>query len=136
MSRLRRKPQAARVPPRLLTPTELEIMQVLWKLGEATAAAVQAALEPSRPLAYTSVSTMLRILEQKGAVESRKEGRGHAYRPLFPREDYETVSLRHLVGTVFDGAPVALVQRLVEDQSLTPEELAAIKRLIATRTRT
>jgi predicted transcriptional regulator len=121
---------------RLLTPTELEIMHVLWRLGESTAAGVQAALAPERPLAYTSVSTMLRILEQKGTVASRKEGRGHAYRPLFPKEEYEAVSLRHLVGTVFEGAPVSLVQRLVQDQSLTPDELAAIRRLIATRKRT
>ena len=128
--------RAATPPPRLLTPTELEIMHVLWRLGESSVAGVQAALAPERPLAYTSVSTMLRILEQKGVVASRKEGRGHAYRPLVPREEYEAVSLRHLVGTVFDGTPVNLVQRLVQDGDLTPDELAAIRRLIATRTRT
>src|SRR5687767_8274781 len=99
--------------PRLLTATELEIMTVLWRLGESTAAGVQEALAPRRRLAYTSVSTMLRILEQKGVVASRKEGRGHVYVPRVAKQEYESVSVRHLVGSVFDGAPVALVQRLV-----------------------
>lgn len=64
-----------------LTEVELELMGYLWKLNEATVNDVVSALPEARKLAYTSVSTMLRILEQKGVVDSRKEGRGHVYFP-------------------------------------------------------
>jgi predicted transcriptional regulator len=118
---------------RLLTEAELGIMTILWRLGEGTVADVRAALP--RRLAYTSVSTLLRILEQKGVVGSRKEGRGHVYRPRVPKETYEAVSLRHLVGRVFDGAPVSLVRRLLEQEELSPEELRELRRLVARKAR-
>jgi predicted transcriptional regulator len=115
---------------KLLTEVELEMMRVLWARKEATVNDVLDALAPQRKLAYTSVSTMLRILEQKGAVGSRKEGRGHVYYPKLEKTVYETKSLRHLVDNVFGGAPVQLVQRLLEVESLSDEELTAIKKLL------
>ncbi|MET0406053.1 MAG: BlaI/MecI/CopY family transcriptional regulator [Cystobacter sp.] len=116
--------------PKPLTPVELELMQVVWRLGEVSVADVLAALPPERPLAYTSVSTVLRILEQKGVVGSRKEGRGHLYSALLAREVYERRSVRHLVDTVFEGTPSSLVARLVEELPLSPEELARIRALL------
>lgn len=116
--------------PKPLTPVELELMQVVWRLGEVSVADVLAALPPERPLAYTSVSTVLRILEQKGVVGSRKEGRGHLYSALLTREVYERRSVRHLVDTVFEGTPSSLVARLVEELPLSPEELARIRALL------
>ena len=115
---------------RPLTPVELELMQHVWRLGEASVADVQAALPAQRPLAYTSVSTVLRILEQKGVVRSRKVGRGHLYSAELPREAYEVQSVRHLVETVFDGTPSALVERLVEAVPLSPEEVEQIRKLL------
>ena len=113
-----------------LTPVELELMHIVWRKGEVSVADVLEALPPERKLAYTSVSTVLRILEQKGVLQSRKVGRGHLYSALLPREDYEVQSVRHLVETVFDGTPSALVERLVEAVPLSPEEVEQIRRLL------
>ncbi len=116
--------------PRPLTPVELELMQLVWRLGEVSVADVLAALPPERALAYTSVSTVLRILEQKGVVRSRKQGRGHLYSAVLPREAYEAQSVRHLVDTLFEGTPSALVARLVEAVPLAPEEVEQIRKLL------
>lgn len=115
---------------RLLTEVELELMHIVWRLGESSVADVLGALPPERPLAYTSVSTILRILEQKGVVSSRKEGRGHIYLPVLTRERYEATSLRHLVKTLFDGTPERLVRRLIEDEGISPGELDSLKKLL------
>jgi predicted transcriptional regulator len=124
MPRLRRSR-----PSRLLTEFELEVMSVLWRLGEGTVAAVQAEL-PRQPVAYTSVSTIVRILEQKGFVQSRKQGRLHVYAPVVPKQQYETVALRHVIGKLFDGAPLNLVRRLVDAEELSEEDLAELKALL------
>lgn len=116
--------------PRPLTPVELELMQLVWKQGEVSVADVLAALPPERALAYTSVSTVLRILEQKGVVRSRKQGRGHLYSAVLPREAYEAQSVRHLVDTLFEGTPSALVARLVEALPLAPDEVEQIRKLL------
>ncbi len=129
---MRRRPRRS---PRLLTEVELEIMTVLWHLGEGTVARILESLPPERPLAYTSVSTMVRILEQKGFVRSRREGRGHTYAPLVPKQDYESVALRHVIGRVFEGAPLNLVRRLVEEEDLSPAEVAELKALLEERSR-
>ncbi len=113
-----------------LTPVELELMHIVWRKGEVSVTDVQEALPPERTLAYTSVSTVLRILEQKGVLRSRKVGRGHLYSALLPREAYEAQSVRHLVETVFDGTPSALVERLVEAVPLSPEEVEQLRALL------
>ena len=115
---------------RLLTAVELELMRILWRLGEGTVHAVMAELPPGRELAYTSVSTMLRILEQKEFVTSRKEGRGHIYLPAIPKSEYEKTAIRQVVGQVFDGAAVSLVRRLVEEETLTKADLGALREII------
>jgi predicted transcriptional regulator len=114
-----------------LTPVELELMHIVWRKGEVSVADVLEALPPERKLAYTSVSTVLRILEQKGVLQSRKVGRGHLYSALLPREAYEVQSVRHLVETVFDGTPSALVERLVEAVPLSPEEVEQLRALLS-----
>ena len=114
-----------------LTPVELELMHIVWRKGEVSVADVLEALPPERKLAYTSVSTVLRILEQKGVLRSRKVGRGHLYSALLPREAYEVQSVRHLVETVFDGTPSALVERLVEAVPLSPEEVEQLRALLS-----
>jgi predicted transcriptional regulator len=116
--------------PRLLTETELELMNILWRLGEGTVNDVLAGLSRGRDLAYTSVSTILRILEQKRVVSSRKEGRGHVYVPRVTKEAYEATSLGHLLAKVFDDEPSTLVRRLVETRGLDGEELRKIRALL------
>lgn len=123
-----RKPRRKPVKP--LTATELEMMNVLWRLGPATVLQVVEALRPQRELAYTSVSTMVRILEQKGYVTSTKEGRGHLYRAAVAKEDYQRSSLQRLVSNVFDDAPALLVRRLLDSAALSEADLEEIRALL------
>jgi predicted transcriptional regulator len=117
-------------PSKLLTETELELMSILWRIGEGSVADVIGELPQERDLAYTSVSTILRILEQKGVLEARKEGRGHIYVPLLEKSDYEAKTVRHVVDRVFDGVPVALVRQLVDSGQLSSSDLKELKALI------
>jgi predicted transcriptional regulator len=117
-------------PPRLLTDVELELMSILWRLGEGTVRDVLAELPRNRKLAYTSVSTILRVLEGKRMVKSRKVGRSHTYLPGLSKPEYERRSIRHLVRNVFDGTPRAMVSRLVDDEGLTRGELEELQQLV------
>jgi len=117
-------------PQQHLTDAELELMSILWALGGGTVRDTLAALPPGRNLAYTSVSTILRILEQKGMLSSRKAGQSHIYMPTLSREDYEATALKRFVSTVFDNAPRALVARLLDVEELSAEDLAAIRKLL------
>lgn len=116
--------------PKLLTETELELMNILWKIGRGSVHEVMGGLSAGRDLAYTSVSTILRILEQKNVIRSLKEGRGHIYIPVVTKEEYEGTSLQHLVEKVFDGTPVSMVRRLLETNDLSKEELKSIRLLL------
>lgn len=115
----------------MLTDTELELMTILWKLSEGTVADVIRQLPEERKLAYTSVSTILRILEQKQVLKSRKEGRGHVYVPKVKKSDYESRTVKHMVNRVFDGTPLSLVKQLLETVQLNSQELMELKNLIA-----
>jgi len=115
---------------KMLTEAELELMAVLWKLGEGSVAEVIGQLPKGRSQAYTTISTILRILEQKGAVSTRKEGRGHVYIPTLRREEYEARTIKHVVERVFEGAPVALARQLLQTEQLSESELSELKELI------
>ena len=117
-------------PARLLTESELELMTILWRQRGGTVADVLAALPPERTLAYTSVSTILRILEQKGVLTTEKVGRGHRYIPSVAKGDYESFALDQVVDKVFDGQPLSLVRRLVDTAGLTRKDLASLKALL------
>jgi predicted transcriptional regulator len=128
MARSPRKP-----PERPLTPTELQMMTVIWRLGPCSVHQIVEALRPERELAYTSVSTIVRILEHKGYVRSEKQGRGHLYAAEVTKEAYQARTLDRLVSNVFDDAPALLVQRLLDSQNLTAEELRQIRNLLRDR---
>ena len=117
----------------LLTSVELDYMKALWTIGEGSVRDVIAALDAGSGRAYTSVATILRILEDKGYLMSEKRDRSLLYRPLLAREDYEARSLRSLSKSLFDGTPSALVARLVDDESLDDSEIAAIMSVIEQR---
>jgi predicted transcriptional regulator len=119
--------------PKLLTEVELELMSTLWQLDGATVREVLAALPEGRTLAYTSVATVLRILEDKRLVQSRKIGKAHVYRPTVSKSEYESRSLRHLVDKVFDGTPSTMVLRLLDDEGLSRKELREIQRMLEER---
>lgn len=120
-------------PQKLLTETELELMSILWKLGEGSVADVIDQLPKERELAYTSVSTILRILEQKKVLSARKEGRGHIYIPSLKKNDYEARTIKHVVDKVFDGTAVSMVRQLLSSVNLTEQELSELKKLIASQ---
>src|SRR5215469_1083541 len=105
-------------------------MQVLWKLRRATVADVTAALPPP-PLAYTTVLTMLRILEQKGAVKRKPDGRAHVYFPCIERDDAATSAVGDVIRSFFANSKTALAVRLMEEERPSDEELASIKALVA-----
>jgi len=126
-----RKVRGAKPALKELTAVELEMMNVVWRIGPCSVAQVQEELRPQRELAYTSVSTVVRILEQKGYVTSEKHGRGHVYAAAVSKESYQALSLKRIVRSVFDGAPSLLVQRLLASEALAPEELAQIRSLLS-----
>ena len=112
----------------MLTAVELEFMTALWSLGEASVREVLGQLASDRDLAYTSGATVMRILETKGFVRSRKVGRTFRYEPTLDRDAYQTRSLQHLSRTLFDGAPATLVARLLDDGDLSDETLVEIRK--------
>ena len=114
----------------LLTETELELMNILWVLGSGTVRDVLAKLPSGREMAYTSASTIIRILDKKGIVTSQKEGKTHIYSPVLKKEEYEKKTIHHVVKNVFDGAPSDLVRRLIKDTKLSEKEIEEIRNLI------
>lgn len=117
----------------LLTEVELEFMNELWAIGEGTVRDVLAQLPDDRNLAYTSGATILRILEEKGFVKSRKDGKSLTYTPLLAKGTYQTRSLQNLSRTLFDDTPASLVARLVDDAGLSEEDLEDIRALVERR---
>ncbi|MGZ3651235.1 MAG: BlaI/MecI/CopY family transcriptional regulator [Bdellovibrionota bacterium] len=115
---------------KLLTEAELELMAILWKRGEGTVNDVIEQLAKGRAQAYTTISTILRILEQKGFLTTRKEGRGHVYIPSVKKDDYESRTVRDVVDRVFEGAPVALARQLLQTSELSGDELAELRQMI------
>lgn len=119
----------ARSKPKSLTKGELRIMQVLWKLRRATVSEVATAM-PKPPLAYTTVLTMLRILEQKGAVGRELDGRAHVYFPAFEQEDAAGNAIGDIVQAFFKNSKTALAMRLITEEKPGKDELARMKALI------
>lgn len=113
------------------TPRELDVITVIWDLGPSTVAEVQSALDDK--LAYTTVLTILRILEEKGYVGHTTEGRAHRYRPLVEKVAAGESALRRLTTKLFSGSPELLLTRLVDDENLTEDELRRMKELLVKR---
>lgn len=110
-----------------LTEAELRLMQILWDRGSGTVSDVAAALPRRRELAYNTVLTTLRILEAKGYVVRRKDGRAHVYSPRVDRAKAQQTALRHIVSRFFDDSPELLVLNLLDDERLDADELSRLK---------
>ena len=119
----------ARKRSKTLTEAELRLMEVLWEKGRATVAEVTAALPPP-PLAYNSVLTTMRILEQKGFVAHEEAGRAFVYRPLLQRDAAAQTAVGHLVSRFFENSSASLALRLIERQRPSADEMARLKALI------
>lgn len=110
------------------TERELDIMGILWDQGPSTVAEVRNALADE--LAYTTVLTMLRILESKGYVGREEEGRAHRYHTLVDRSDAGEHAIKRMVRKLYKGSAAALLTQLVSDRGLTEEELRRIRALL------
>jgi predicted transcriptional regulator len=113
-----------------LTDGEARLMNVLWRRGRATVTEVLHALPSKPPISYSTVQTILRILESKGYIAHEKAGRAFVYRPIVERRTARRRALRHLVSRLFDGSPALLVLNVLEDDQLDVEELKRLKQLI------
>jgi BlaI family penicillinase repressor len=106
-----------------LTEGEQRIMEVLWRLGEASVQQVTDELAKSEPIAYTTALTMLRILTDKNYVDYRKEGKAHFYVPTVTRDSARSSALRQLLKRFFDDSPQVLAQHLMKETDLDPQDL-------------
>ena len=113
------------------TDRELDVMGVLWEAGSATVAEVRERLADE--LAYTTVLTVLRTLEEKGYVAHAEEGKAYRYTPLVAREAAGKSALKRLVRKVFRGSPEMLLTQLVSDRGLTRAELERMRELLEER---
>jgi predicted transcriptional regulator len=113
-----------------LTPQELAIMKVVWALKQATVRQVCDALRDARPIAYTTVLTMMKILEAKGYLKKALVDRAHVYRPVKPQKQVVGAMVRDFVDRVFDGAADGLLVHLAGDSSLTQKQREIVERLI------
>ena len=112
-----------------LTEVELELMDVLWDKGQATVTDIVEAL-PDERLAYSSVLTMMRILEQKEYVTHEKSGRAFIYRPLVDRRTAQQSVIGYLLKRFFNNSPEQLVVNLLEHEEVGPREVKRLKRMI------
>ncbi len=113
-----------------LTPQELAIMQAVWRTGEASVREVHQQLLAERPVAYTTVMTMMNVLERKGHLRRRPQGRSFRYRPTRPQRQVIGSMVREFVKRVFGGSAEPLLVHLVEQHRLSPEELDELARRI------
>ncbi len=114
----------------ILTDAENRIMEVLWKMGEASVQNVVDTISIEKKQAYTTIQTFLGIMKDKGFVEQRKEGRAFIYRPLLSRSEARSQALKHLIGSAFGGSSSALAQHLLKDSDIDEGELAALEQAI------
>ncbi len=110
----------------LITPLELEIMQVLWETGPANVQTVQEGLKSDPPLAYTTVQTMLNVLHRKGKVKRKLRGRAFEYAPTVSREKITNHAVREMVERLFSGSADGLLMNLVETRQLDPKKIAGL----------
>jgi len=116
-----------------LTEVEFEFMKALWQAGKGTVREIHSILSTKTPRAYTSVATILKVLDGKGYVTSTKEDRTLVYSPALSRSNYEKKFLRQMSNSMFGGTPSALVARLIEDEDLSEEMIVEIRRIIDER---
>ena len=123
----------SRKPSPNLTEAELRLMEILWEKGRATVGEVVEASESAGrgpDLAYTTVLTVLRILEKKGYLRHEKEGRAFVYEPVVNRAEARAKAVRYVVSRFFDDSPELLMLNMLEREQVDHAELKRLKKLI------
>jgi predicted transcriptional regulator len=113
-----------------LTEAELRLMRILWRRGESAVTDLVAAMPEGEPLAYNSVLTTIRILEQKGYVEHRQEGRAFVYWPCVAEEEASRSEVRHVLNRFFGNSREQLLLSLLGDEEISTEELQRLRAAI------
>jgi predicted transcriptional regulator len=119
-----------RRPKPVLTDQELEIMKIVWHRGQVTVRDVYEELLAKRKIAYTTVMTMMGILESKKYLRKSQEERAYVYKPTRPQTEVVSGMVRDFVNRLFNGSAKPLMVHLAENEQFTPEELAEIRRLL------
>ena len=114
----------------VLTPNELAIMNVVWRLKTATVRDIWEHLRQRRTIAYTTVMTMMRILEGKGYITKSTGERAYVYKPAKSRDQVVGSMVRDFLDRVFDGAPNQLLLHLARNNRLTPAQRGIVQQLI------
>jgi predicted transcriptional regulator len=114
-----------------LTEAELRLMKLLWERGESAVGELVAAMPDGTALAYNSVLTTIRVLEQKGYVQHRQEGRAFLYVPCVAEQEASRSEVRHMMQRFFGNSRERLLLSLLGDDEVTPEELQRLKEAIA-----
>ena len=113
-----------------LTEAELRLMEIVWSRGEVTVGDIVEALPPEQALAYSTVLTTMRILEEKGYVRHRKEGRAFVYEPLVDRAQARQSAMRYVLSRFFDNSPELLVLNLLQSEDVDAGEIQRLKKMI------
>lgn len=110
-----------------------QVLEILWDMEEATVRQVLEQIAPRKDLAYTTILTTMQTLEKNGWLEHRKEGKTYVYRPALSRQQAGAKSIKTLIKGVFNGDPVAMMQRLMDDELLSDEQLDHLRAMIDTK---
>ncbi len=113
-----------------MTDGEARLMRVLWALQSATVATIVSTLASHGPVNYSTVQTLLRILENKGYVTHAKAGRAFVYQPVVDRQQARRRALRDLLSRLFDDSPSLLVLNVLESEQIPPEEVRRLRALL------
>src|SRR5512142_2122591 len=118
--------------PKLPKPTdaELAILAVLWEQGPSTVRQIQEVMDRARPTGYTTVLKLLQIMTDKGLVQRDERERSHVYRPRLSQDQTQRQLLGDLLDRAFAGSTARLVMQALSSRKASPEELAAIRRLL------
>ena len=119
------------VPERQLTELELELMQTIWACGECTVRDVHDALP--KKLAYTTIATVMKVLEQKGFLSIQKHEKAHVYEPTLSREAYARGALKHVTERLYSGRAAPMVAQLLDESELTHAELKQLRELLKSK---
>ena len=130
-----RKPRLPKSPDLVLSDLQIALMRVFWSRSSATAAEVVAELRPTRPLAHTTVATLLSRLEKRGLLLAIREGRQVAYRAAVSQQDVRRSMVSALLAGLFDGEARGLLSHLVDQRSIGADELAEIRTALARKGR-